>query len=456
MSPPGWRWRAGLLALWAAFGLYALWGAHTVPFHPDESTFLFMSQDFDRLVLEGRPAAVTWRAEGQPALVARYRLLDAPMGRYLAGLGRALAGEPPLAQDWNWSASWEANVQAGALPSERALAAARLPTTLLTALSIWLIYGLGHRLGGRATGLAAAVLGVAGGLLLLHGRRAMSEGPLVFFSLLTIWLLLRDRPKPLLVALALAAAVASKLTALTLLPVAGLALLLPPAGLAAPGRGGWQAASRRLALFGVGLALALWALHPPLWSAPLAGLQAMRLARQDFLAEQTAFVQSIAPHVRLPGLGLRGLSLLYHLYFAPLAYADVSQYAAATAAAEQRYAALPLHTGLHTGSFSFNFVGGGLLLALTLVGVLQTGHDLWAQRRSLTASAGRMRARLVLAAWTITTVVGLLAIAVPAQRYYVPLAPIVCLWAAYPMTTLARIIRQALQPISREPVTTRD
>ncbi len=455
MSRPHWRWRAGLLAVWAAFGLYAVWGASAVPFHPDESTFLYMSRDFDLLFIQGQPGAVSWEADGQPALVGRYRLLDAPMGRYLAGLGRALAGEPPLAQDWNWSATWDANVRAGALPTGRALAAARLPATLLTALSVLLVYGLGRRLGGRATGVAAAVLCVVSGLVLLHGRRAMSEGPLLFFSLLTLWLLLRDRPNPLLVALALAAAVASKLTALTLLPVAALALVLP-IGPDAHGRGWMRPTARRLALFGCALVLALWVLHPPLWASPLTGLQAMRLARQDFLAEQTAFVQSIAPHARLAGPGLRGLSMLYHLYFAPLAYADVGGYALATAAAEQRYAALPLHEGLHGGGWPLNFVVGALVLALTLVGVLQTGHDLWAQRRGLTASAGHMRARLVLAAWTITTVVGLLAIAVPAQRYYVPLAPIVCLWAAYAMTTLARIIRQALQPISREPVTTHD
>ena len=183
--------RVALLAAWLVFTLYAVWGLPTVPFHPDESTYLYMSRDFDLLFREGQPSAVSWQAEGQPAAVRRYRLLDAPLVRYLSGLSRTLFGQPPLAQDWAWSASWDANVAAGALPNSRALNAARLPATLFAALSLLPVYGLAAQLGGRWAGAGAAMLYALSGLLLLHGRRAMSEGPMLFFALLTAWLALR-------------------------------------------------------------------------------------------------------------------------------------------------------------------------------------------------------------------------------------------------------------------------
>src|SRR6266540_5192352 len=123
--------RAALLALWAVAAVFAVWGAARVPFHADESTYLYMSEDFDRLIHQG-PASVTWQAVDQPADVLRHRLLDAPMTYYLVGLGRGLAGLPALPHDWNWSTGWEENARAGPLPSPAQLAAGRLPAPLLT------------------------------------------------------------------------------------------------------------------------------------------------------------------------------------------------------------------------------------------------------------------------------------------------------------------------------------
>src|SRR5690606_24397705 len=182
----------------------------------------------------------------------------------------------------------------------------------------------------------------------LHGRRAMSEGPLLFFTLLSLWLVLRERPSTVGAALALAAAIAAKATAVVVVPAVLLGVLLAP--------GGPRAAWQRCAPFVGALALGLWALHPSAWSAPLAGVQAMQAARAAFLAEQAAFVSSAAPHLLLGGPGLRLLATIYHLFFAPPAYADVGQYAAATAAAESAYAALPLNTGWHSGSLPINLV----------------------------------------------------------------------------------------------------
>src|SRR5262245_4008935 len=107
----GARWlRVGLAAAWLLFAASVLWGLPGVPFHPDESTYLYMSRDFDLLFKQGAVAAVGWQAAGQPEDILRYRLLDAPLAHYLPGLGRLLGGYPNApARDWNWSAGWAAN-----------------------------------------------------------------------------------------------------------------------------------------------------------------------------------------------------------------------------------------------------------------------------------------------------------------------------------------------------------
>ena len=130
------RWlQAGLAAAWALFAVFALWGVPGVPFHPDESTYLYMSRDFDSLFRQGDPAAVTWRAANQPQDVIRYRLLDGALAHYLPGLGRLLGGYSlALPHDWDWSASWAGNATLGALPDAGLLNAARWPAATLTAL----------------------------------------------------------------------------------------------------------------------------------------------------------------------------------------------------------------------------------------------------------------------------------------------------------------------------------
>src|SRR5512140_1759946 len=89
-------------------------GLASVPFHPDESTQIFMSADFDTLFRQ--PGSLAWSPT--PADPARqlYRLLDAPLTRDLIGAGRTLAGLPATSIDWNWSLTYADNAASGALP----------------------------------------------------------------------------------------------------------------------------------------------------------------------------------------------------------------------------------------------------------------------------------------------------------------------------------------------------
>jgi hypothetical protein len=63
---------AALLIGWALLHAFVVWGAPQVPFHPDESTYIYMNRDFDLLFRQGNPAAVTWQTPNEPANIIRF------------------------------------------------------------------------------------------------------------------------------------------------------------------------------------------------------------------------------------------------------------------------------------------------------------------------------------------------------------------------------------------------
>jgi 4-amino-4-deoxy-L-arabinose transferase-like glycosyltransferase len=91
-----------------------------------------------------------------------------------------------LSGDWDWGADWNYNVTTGRYPSPDLLIATRLPSALLLAAGVPLMFALGWLLGGRPAAWATAILFAVHPVLLLNGRRAMMEGSLIFFSLLTV------------------------------------------------------------------------------------------------------------------------------------------------------------------------------------------------------------------------------------------------------------------------------
>ncbi|HJW91503.1 MAG TPA: hypothetical protein VJ436_12745, partial [Anaerolineales bacterium] len=149
-----------------------------VPFHPDESTLLMMSADFELLWRE--PLSLAYRPElaGDPQM--RYRGIDAPLVRYGIGLGRVLAGMPAPQVDWDWSASWEANRGWGAVPSPGLLFAGRLFTAGLIPLGLVGLYLAARQVTSARGSLAAAFFLGSNALVLLHARLAMAEAPLIF------------------------------------------------------------------------------------------------------------------------------------------------------------------------------------------------------------------------------------------------------------------------------------
>jgi hypothetical protein len=453
MITPQRAWRIAEAASWLALAALVLWGTARVPFHPDEATHIYLSRDFDQL-LAGGPRAVTWQATEQPADVLRYRLLEAPLSRYLIGLARTVGGQAAVSVDWDWTSSWESNVGAGALPSERLLFWSRLPAALSAAAAPLLVYALGRRMAGRGAGLAAAALYGLNALTLLHGRRAMSEGPLLLLMLLAAWLVVRAPRKWPVACMAAALALAAKVTAVAVLPALAAGLVL--AG--AKGSSGsqaetnrarpWLAAAARLAAGAAVVVVTWWAVNPALWAQPVAGLRAMVRERSAFMALQQGAADTFAPGLVLASPGERAAATLYHVFFAPPAYWDVANYAEQTRAAEERYAALPLHRLLRGPQIRANMLPGAVLLGLALAGAAHGALRLW-QWRAPASRRVEQETLAVVGALTLGALAVSYAANVPWQRYYLPLLPAACLWAGVGASWALQSARMALAPAVR-------
>jgi 4-amino-4-deoxy-L-arabinose transferase-like glycosyltransferase len=417
---------ATVLTLLVAF---LLSGVGQVPFHPDETSLLFESRDLELYVTD--PRSMAWSEAGRGQAEQEYRALNAPLSKYVLGIGRRLAGHGPdeVGVDWDWSLSWEDNRLRGALPAADVLIPARLASTSLVAAALVLMYLCGVKFGGRSTGLVSAVLLGLNALVLLHGRRAMAEGTLIFAVCLGIWGILHADRRPWLAGLAAALAFSAKHTALPLLPLGWLAVLwrehpASPAPFA-------RQAARSSAIYVGTAALVVMAMNPLLWSDPLAsGMEVLR-ARQALVREQ---IQAQAEHSALP-LPMTGVdstsALIAQLFLTPLQFEELPNYAENLSQSIAGYLQNPLHSLLR------GWISGALLMALTLAGMVL------GLARLRTAGGPVLRDfGLLLLTTLVQAVVMVLTLPFPYQRYYLPLVPLCVLWAAFALSQLATLMKR--------------
>lgn len=406
------------LCLCLALSAFALWGTPQVPFHPDESTQLFMSADFEMLFTN--PFSLAWTPDQSGDLRAHYRLVDAPITRYALGLSRSLTGKAPLPADWDWSASWEANQQAGAVPEPGLLLGGRIFLTLLFPLNLWLIYQIGARIQGKAAGLLAALFFGLNALVLLHNRRAMAEAALSFGVLAAVWSFFTADRKPWLAGLCAAVAFNAKQTALGLVPL-GLIMTSFPAW-SLPERKeprGIQIAAAWFQFLLVFAAVTIL-LNPFLWKVPLQAAQESWTVRRQLTSRQVADFNHLPPDQNPNPAVNRLAALVANLFIAPPAFAETANYLGQTRLSEQAYLANPAHRLLR--GMAAGGVWLGLCLAGMLIGALRLRRIAGIQRKAVLTA---LLATLFLGA-TIFFLIPL-----PWQRYVIPLVPFTCLWPAF-------------------------
>jgi 4-amino-4-deoxy-L-arabinose transferase-like glycosyltransferase len=446
---PGW-----LDWLWiAALGAYVLLGVPMTTFHGDEAMQIYTSHDYVIAFIERDPLRLQTAPPYPIDSDAHLRILNGTVNRYLIGLSWHLAGLHsgmlPPRPGWDWGLSYDDNVATGHRPVPELLTAARLSSALFFAASIGLIFALARLIGGRGMAYIVSALYALNPALLLNGRRAMQEGSLLFFGLLTVLTAAviaqrraRGQRVPPAVWLGLTAAGALGLASKhnTAIFVAGAFAWIALAEIA-----NLRAASARrlrrliglsaiLLLCAVGTLAGFIALSPALWNDPIARLGDLLAVRAELLDIQVGGV----PTGPMP-LAQRLQFLFFQPFAAPLMQYEVSAWndAARFQAEAAAYLASPL-SGLHVG-----VTGGVLLTAIALVGVI-------ALLIRLIRGGPVERAHAAgLLIWLLVTMAALLANPLPWQRYYLPLMPISALLAGIGVNGLGALVSKPVQKSRR-------
>lgn len=172
--------------------------AGRVGYNTDEGQFIATAQYFE-FVVDGALTGPPWEE-------TYWTLTQPPIPRYVLGAAIRLSGNPLPRVDLNHRIDEVRNKERYrdprtfrdeariarerevARPSPAVLAAARVPMALFGAGAVALLFLIGRALGGTAAGLVASLGLLAAPLALTLLPRAHSEGPLLFFTLLGLYL----------------------------------------------------------------------------------------------------------------------------------------------------------------------------------------------------------------------------------------------------------------------------
>jgi 4-amino-4-deoxy-L-arabinose transferase-like glycosyltransferase len=422
-------------------GLY-FWGLTRVPFHPDESNWIYMSGDFD-LVARSGLAPLVW-ARHQPLTDDEFlRLINAPLPKYVIGAGRWLSdrGRDRNA-NWDWTASWEENERAGALPSTEALVAARRAVALAAVLSLLLLFWVGCEVVGFGAAAVGTLLLATHPLLMLHTRRAMAEGVAQLFSILAIYGIVRFvevaeglrfrrwQPAALVAGAGVGLAIAAKQNAAVLMGVA-----LTAAGLVAlsADRAPWARLRAGLGVAGVLLVATVvtyFLLNPVLYQQPVRGARSMLSIRMALAANQARMTEAIAPGTVTPTVPSRLSAAWRELYWNPAAFSEWPNYDGRIAQAVASYENEPIGRVWNSRWTRWLFL---LLSACGLASAVRAAIRDKPGRRS--------RGLQILLAWfVLETSFVTTFVSVDWQRYFLPLFPPVCLLAGLGLSQLWRTL----------------
>ena len=399
-------------------------GLMAVPFHPDEATNIYMSSDLNQLI--NNPNGLIWRSNQSIDLQTHYRLVDPPLTRYLIGIVRSFLKVQPLKADWDWSMSWQQNSTLGSLPSPSQLLAGRMVAAIFFPFSLLLVFLLGRQIQSPSAGWAALLFFASSSLVLLHTRRAMSEPALVFFCLLSLWVIIRYPDHPWVSAFPIALAFNAKYSAAPFVLVGVVNII-------------WRTKPMRIRemLEDLGFFILIFtgltfALNPFLWGDPIQAFLAAIGERQSLVASQTATLAIIRPDLVSSSWWNHLQMDIVQLFFAPLAIQDIGNYTVELQQITQNYLANPLHQfwgGLLAGSFVLFFSLLGLLLSIR--GVVRHPQTLRANGLILIAALSELAGLSIL-------------ITLPYQRYILPLVPFVCLWSGITISFFLSWINQIL------------
>lgn len=171
-----------LLSAWMLIGL------ETVPPHEvDESYWISSSRYFYILFIQRDLSARTWAPDA-----AYWIRQSPPIPVYTIGLAWWLAGHQVSEINqlpYDGTKTYTQNQSEGRAPADSILIAVRSMMALITGATILILFYLAGELGGWVGAGAAAWMMATSVMTLVNGRRAMSDEPLMFFSMLSLLLM---------------------------------------------------------------------------------------------------------------------------------------------------------------------------------------------------------------------------------------------------------------------------
>jgi hypothetical protein len=396
------------ILLWVLYSGIYLYGVAYVPYHPDEATQLYMSDDI------AAPDPRGGTTSYDRGLRDHYRMIDSPLTHIVIGLERLTTGDTHVRTDWNWSLSWETNRSVGALPSTQTLVNARLALAWLFPLGLFCFYLIVRMLLNDKIALVTSILFGLNSILLVHTRRAMAEGLQLSLILILLYLVLTKNNliKNILAILAIALLIQTKQLVLPLVAAAFLVLIINKFR-----SGGWKSAF----VWALATFLTVFAFHyllnPIVRADPIGITIQMFQDRLDFSRRQFTEFSRIGSGLALTTPALRFLGMLAQTFFAPAAYLDTGNYVKNVLPEISRYEANPFNILFTTRWIQI------LLFILFLAGLVSGIID-WIRTKS--------EVLLILLLTTVSMIAFYTAIiSIGFQRYYIQFLPFVYIWNGY-------------------------
>ena len=376
-----------------------------VPFHPDEATQIYMSQDVELII--NHTSDLFFQEDPQYPLEQNYRLLDAPLTKYFIGIFRNIFKQDSLNSDWDWTKSWSDNLNA--IPSNALLFSSRLSaaiffpfSTLLFVLILKDIFDCDLFLIFLST-----LLFSFNSLLLLHTRRAMAESEMIFFLLLSLFTISKIPKKWFfLVSIPIGFAINTKQTLLFLIPLALLMIIYYFIK-------HWKSLVLQLGLFSFIVVSIFYVLNPIIWKEPVKVVIQMLKSRNELSQNQTTAIGSVTPEFLTNSPSEKMTAFIAQIFVLEPTPQDISNYQDEINPSVSNYFKIPLHKGLLR-----NLLVGTIYFLLVIFGIYKSFNFLDCKHKLIFISG-----------FALFCLEILFLLAIPFQRYYLPAIPFTIIFA---------------------------
>lgn len=177
---------------------YITLGIDDVPFHGDESTTIWMSRDYDTVILKGDFDAVAYETPSRRSTDQHMRIITTNISKLAMGAAWSSINlnVEDVNDQWVWGLDMQWNRDNGHIPSDKLLRVSRLTSAWMTAIGTVFIMAIGRIIGRTILSQPLAIAGSSWGAtilytlhpaILVNGRRAMFEGSLLLGLTALAW-----------------------------------------------------------------------------------------------------------------------------------------------------------------------------------------------------------------------------------------------------------------------------